>query len=125
MRFPWTLFFALLAARVLVIGGVVLLRHWTISKAAALENAVDLLTAIFVYYDAYRNRVSKPLRWALGSLFLWVVFFPWYLARRRTLQTPCPLVESETSPLIRALLFLLLLYLVVAALVVVMHKFPK
>jgi len=123
--FPWTLFFALFAVRLLVIGGIVVLRHWNFSKTALLENTVDLITAAFVFYDASRKHVSKALRWALGSLFLWVVFFPWYLARRRELQKPCPLVEAEASPLMRGLVFLLFLYFILGALLVITQKIPK
>src|ERR1051326_3658061 len=32
--FPWTLFFALFAVRILVIGGIVVVRHWDFSKIA-------------------------------------------------------------------------------------------
>jgi hypothetical protein len=123
--FPWSLFFALFAVRALVIGGIVVLRHWNWSKAGLLLNTVDLITAALVFYDASRKHISKALRWALGSLFLWVVFFPWYLARRRELQKPCPLVEAEASPLVRGLAFLLFLFFVLGVLLVITQKFPK
>jgi p-aminobenzoyl-glutamate transporter AbgT len=123
--FPWTLFFALFAVRILVIGGIVVVRHWDFSKIALLENTVDLITAGLVFYDASRKHISKALRWALGTLFLWVVFFPWYLARRRELQKACPLVEAEASPLMRGLVFLLFLYFILGALIVIMQKVPR
>src|SRR5262249_54965770 len=80
--FSWTLFFALFAVRIMVIAGLVVGGHWDFSRVALLENTVDLITAALVFYDASRKRISKALRWALGTLFLWVVFFPWYLVRR-------------------------------------------
>ena len=111
--------------RAWLIAGIVFLRHWNFSKVALLENVLDLITAALVFYDASRKHISKALRWALGSLFLWVVFFPWYLARRRELQKPCPLVEAEASPLMRGLVFLLFLYFVLGMLLVITQKFPK
>jgi hypothetical protein len=118
VHFPWTLFFALFAVRIVVLGSIAVLQHGDFSKAALLEEVIDLVTAGLVFRDASRKHIRKPIRWALGSLFLWIVFLPWYLARRRELQKACLLVEADSSPLMRGLMFLLFLALIIGLLTV-------
>jgi hypothetical protein len=69
-----------------------------------------ILTSTWVFYDARARRVPKPLRWGIGCLLLWIVFFPWYLARRRTPEAVCPFVEAERGPLLRVLLIALFVF---------------
>ena len=66
---------------------------------------VVILTSAWVFYDAHHKLLPKPLRWGLLSLLVWIVVFPWYLARRRDPVAPCPFVEaSSLSRLLLALL---------------------
>ena len=113
VQFPWQLFFALLVVRLLV--AIVAQRHWGLIKAELALGSVEILSAVWVFYDAHEKRVSKPLRWGLGSLLLWIVFFPWYLARRRDPGASCPFVEAEASPFLRVLLFVLLVFVLLSA----------
>jgi len=46
-------------------------------------------TSIWVYFDARTLAYKQnPWLWAAGSLLLWIVFFPWYLATRRQSDYP-------------------------------------
>jgi len=77
-------------------------------RSEFLLDSVVILTSAWVYYDAHDKLVPKPLRWGLGSLLLWIVVFPWYLARRRDPVAPCRFVEAEISLAMRLLLAALL-----------------
>jgi len=59
-----------------------------------------MLCAAWVFYDANRRGVPRPLRWALGALFLWPIVFPWYLVRRKTPRALCPFVEGIGLPVV-------------------------
>jgi hypothetical protein len=76
-------------------------------RSELLLGSVVLLTSAWVYYDAHDKLVPKPLRWGLLSLLVWIVVFPWYLARRRDPVAPCRFVEA--SSLRRLLLALLVI----------------
>jgi hypothetical protein len=67
-----------------------------------LLGSVVILTSAWVYYDAHNKLVPKPLRWGLGSLLLWIVLFPWYLARRKDPAAPCRLEEVSSRTLLLA-----------------------
>jgi len=121
VRFPWLLFLVLLCLRLAVAG--VAVRHWGFLRTEIVLAGMELLSAVWVFQDAQRRRVPKPLRWGLGSLFLWVLFFPWYLARRRTPESPCPSIEAELGPVARALLFALMVFLLLS-MVLLMFKGP-
>ncbi len=124
VRFPWQLFFVLLVVRLLA--AIVAQRHWGLIKAELALGSVEILTAVWVFYDAHEKRVPKPLRWGLGSLLLWIVVFPWYLARRRNPGAPCPFIEAEVSPFFRVLLFVLLVFILLSAAFAVMKTLlPK
>jgi hypothetical protein len=109
VRFPGQLFLILLAARLLA--AFVAEKHWGLLRAELALGGLEILSAAWVFRDARQRRVPKPLRWGLGSLFLWTFIFPWYLARRRTPQASCPFVEAEVGPVARAVLYVLLLLL--------------
>jgi uncharacterized membrane protein len=84
-----------------------------IDVAYALS-ALQLICVCWVFLDARRRSVPRPWRWAVLTVLpaLWLVFFPWYLSRRRTPEVPCPTVEGQTSVLFRALVWFALLMLV-------------
>jgi hypothetical protein len=44
----------------------------------------------------------------MGTLLLWPIIFPWYLARRNRPQQPCPFIEARAKPLTLAILFIVL-----------------
>jgi hypothetical protein len=44
----------------------------------------------------------------MGTLLLWPIIFPWYLARRSSPSQPCPFIEARVSPIKLAVLFILL-----------------
>ncbi|MGH9356020.1 MAG: hypothetical protein ACRD10_07815 [Terriglobia bacterium] len=83
---------------------------------------LQLLTSACVFLDARLRRIPHALRWALGSLLLWIVVFPWYLSRRRVPESPCPLMEAEASVFIRALLWLIVVLFLFGIAATLLHK---
>jgi len=113
VRFPWTIFFLVLAVSMVGVSLVQLLM--TPLKGQMLVAGVQVLTAVWVFYDAQTKGVPKAMRWGLGTLLLWLFIFPWYLERRSKPAARCPFVEGPAGPLTRALLVLLLLVLFILA----------
>jgi hypothetical protein len=114
VRFPWGLFLILLLARFVVaatVNGVL-----GLTRTFLILGSLEILCGACVFYDAVRRRVPKPLRWGLGSALLWVVFFPWYLARRKNPRAVCPFVEAEAGPVARVLLFALMVFFLLSIL---------
>lgn len=107
-RFSWMIFLSVLAAWLLAAGVTQQLLGPEIGQWVL--GGVVILCSAWVFYDAQRKGVARPLRWGLGVLLLWILVFPWYLARRRTPQAPCPFIEGEAGPLARALLFALMVF---------------
>jgi hypothetical protein len=91
-------------------------------RAQFLMGSVVLFSSIWVIYDAREKLVPKPLRWGLGSLLLWIVVFPWYLARRRDPIAPCRFVEAEVRPLTRLVLAALVVVVLVSLVVMVLQQ---
>ncbi len=120
--FPWPLFFGLLLVRVLA--ALAAERRWGLFKAELVLGGVEVLSAAWVYFDARTRQVPKPLRWGLGSLFLWILVFPWYIARRRMPQASCPFVEAEAGPVARAVLFVLVVFFLLGAVIVILKGPP-
>ncbi len=112
VRYPWRIFFAVLGIAFLL--ALILEGLWGEQRAQLAMVGVETLAGVWVFFDALRRRISRPLRWAVGSMFLPVVIFPWYLARRRAPQSPVPFVEREVGPVTRFLLFALLLFFLVS-----------
>jgi hypothetical protein len=114
IRFPWALFLILLLARFIVaatVNGIL-----GLTRTFLILGSLEILCGAWVFYDAARRRVPKPLRWGLGSALLWVVFFPWYLARRKNPRAVCPFVEAEAGPVARVLLFALMVFFLLSIL---------
>jgi hypothetical protein len=103
--FPWVLFFALLLIRVVAAGFAE--RRWGLVKAELVLGGLEMLCAAWVFYDAHRLGGPKPLRWALATLLLWPIVFPWYLIRRRTPRAVCPFVEGMGLPVVLLVLLAL------------------
>jgi hypothetical protein len=111
VRFPWAIFLLVLAAWMAGASAVQFLL--TPVKSQLLLAGVQVLTSVWVFYDAQDKGVPKPLRWGLGTLLLWPIIFPWYLGRRSQPAARCPFVEGPAGPLTRALLVVLLLALLI------------
>ena len=97
VRFPWVLFFVLLLVGIPV--GLAE-RRWGLIRTELVFDGFKMLCAAWVFYDANHRGVTRPLRWALGALFLWPIVFPWYLARRKTPRAHCPFVEGIGLPVV-------------------------
>ena len=119
-RFSWSIFLIVLLFWFLLAGAAE--RFLGPAKSQLLLGSVVILTSAWVFYDAHNKLVPKPLRWGLGSLLLWIVMFPWYLARRRDPVAPCRLVEAEVSSLTRLLVAMLLLLALLAFVVAVLKQ---
>lgn len=119
VRYPWRMFLLVLA--VSWAGAVVALEVVGMEQGRLLVTGVQVISSLWVFFDARQKRLPKPLHWGLGTLFLWVIVFPWYLVRRRTPESPCPFVEREASPLARVLLAALALFFLVAVVVALLH----
>jgi hypothetical protein len=119
-RFSWPIFLIVLLFWFFLAGAAERLLGPV--RSQLLLGSVVIITSAWVYYDAHTKLVPKPLRWGLGSLLLWVVVFPWYLARRRDPVAPCRFVEAEVSSLMRLLLATLLILVLLGIVVVVLKQ---
>lgn len=119
--FPWAIFFVVFLITQVLFS--VAFHYWGLMKTEVLIGLIEVVTSGWVFYDAPRRHVPKPLRWGLGSLFLWAIFFPWYLARRRLPQATCPWVEE--GPMVRLVVLVLLVAFLFAAIVAALQKLPK
>jgi hypothetical protein len=84
-------------------------------RAQLVLGGVQILCSFWVLFDAVAKRLPNPLRWGMGTLLLWPIIFPWYLARRSRPSQPCPFIEARVSPIALAVLSILLgvlLYLI-------------
>jgi hypothetical protein len=112
VRYPWRIFFAVLGVSFLL--ALIFEGLWGEQKAQLAMGGAQSLAGIWVFFDALRQRVPRPFRWAMGTMLLPVVIFPWYLARRSKLQASVPFVESEVGPVTRILVFALLIFFLVS-----------
>ena len=110
--FPWGLF--LVALGLTWFAGVAAMRFVGLQQAQIVFALAQLFSSVWVFYDAREKRIPRPWRWAVSTLFVWLVIFPWYLARRRYRDAACPFMEAEVSSFFRALVVLLLVLLVLA-----------
>jgi len=109
VSFPWRIFLLVLGVWMVGASGVQLLMTPLTSQLVLA--GVQVLTSVWVIFDAHEKGVPKGLRWGLGTLLLWPIIFPWYLGRRSKPAARCPFVERPSGPLTRALLVVLLLVL--------------
>jgi hypothetical protein len=106
--YPWLIFFAVLGIGLIL--GQIFLALWGEQKGPLAIQAVPVLVGLWVFFDALRQRVPRPLRWAVGSMLLLIIIFPWYLARRSKPQSAVPFVEAEVGPVTRFLLIALFIF---------------
>ena len=121
-RFSWAIFFVVFGTWLLA--AQLALRFFGEQKVQWVLAGIVVLSSTWVLRDALRKGIPKPWRWALGALMIWIVVFPWYLSRRRTIDAPCPLMEGKRSSLLSALL-VVTLAVVAIYLAMVSAKIPK
>src|SRR5579859_3029946 len=96
-RFSWLIFFLVLSITWLT--AVITVSLFGQDEARLMFGILPFITSLWVIFDAHQKHVARPLRWGLGTLLMWIVIFPWYLARRRTPQAPCTFVEGIGMPI--------------------------
>jgi len=106
VRFPWRIFVIVFA--IWVVGATLVQRYMDPWKGQLVLGGVQILCSLWVLFDALEKRLPRPLRWGMGTLLLWPIIFPWYLARRSHPRQPCPFVEAQIRPITRAALLILL-----------------
>jgi hypothetical protein len=106
VRFSWRTFLIVFA--IWVPGATLVQMHMPPLKAQLVLGGVQILCSFWVLFDALEKRLPRPLRWGMGTLLLWPIIFPWYLARRSRPRQPCPFIEARVNPRTLALLFILL-----------------
>jgi hypothetical protein len=106
VRFSWRIFLIVFA--IWVVGATLVQRHMAPLKAQLVLGGVQILCSFWVLFDALQKRLPRPLRWGMGTLLLWPIIFPWYLARRSRPRQPCPFIEARVSPITVAVLFIVL-----------------
>ncbi len=119
VRYPWRML--LLVLGLTWLGAAAALMLLGLEQARFLVTGVQILSSLWVFFDARQKRLPKPFHWGLGTLFLWIVFFPWYLVRRKRPEAPCPFVEREPSPLARVILLVLALFFLIALVAALLH----
>lgn len=112
VRYPWRIFFAVLG----ISFGLALISQGFLGeeRAKLAMGGVQTLAGVWVFFDALRQRIPRPLRWAVGSMVLPVIIFPWYLARRSKPQSSVPFVEAQVGPVTRFVLFAVLIFFLVS-----------
>jgi hypothetical protein len=106
VRFPWRIFLIVFALS--LVGASLVQRFMDPLKGQLMLGGLQILSSFWVLFDALEKRLPRPLRWGMGTLLLWLIIFPWYLARRMRPKQPCPFVEAQVSPITLAVLFILL-----------------
>ena len=106
VRFSWRAFLIVFA--IWVVGATLVQRYMTPMRAQLVLGGVQIVCSLWVFFDALEKRLPRPLRWGMGTLLLWPIVFPWYLARRSRPRNPCPFIEARVSPRMLAVLFILL-----------------
>jgi hypothetical protein len=120
--YPWRIFFVVLGISFCL--ALLLQAFWGEQTAQLAMGGAQVLAGVWVFYDALRLRIPRPLRWAVGSILLPIVIFPWYLARRRTPQASVPFVEAEVGPVTRVLLVAVLLFFLASLIFYIVHGPP-
>ncbi|MCL5005626.1 MAG: zinc ribbon domain-containing protein [Acidobacteria bacterium] len=118
-RFSWSIFFAVLGTWFIV--AVALQRFVGYEPSQFVLGGVVLISSAWILYDARKKGIPKALRWGVGSLLLWILIFPWYLSRRRTPQAACPFIEGESGRVARTLLFILLVFFLLSAVMLLLR----
>jgi len=106
VRYPWRILVAVMAIGMIL--GLISLALLGEQNGPKVIQAIPILAGLWVFYDAFRRRLPRPLRWSIGTMLLLALVLPWYLARRSKPESPVPFVEAEAGPVTRILLIALL-----------------
>ncbi len=109
VRFSWRTFVIVFA--IWVVGATLVQSRMPPTRAQLVLGGVQILCSLWVLFDALQKGLPRPFRWGMGTLLLWPVIFPWYLARRVRPRQPCPFIEGRVSPRTLAVLIVLLVIL--------------
>jgi len=116
-RFSWGIFFGVFVAYFLLAS---LAQGFLGFKGSTYAmGGFVLATSLWVFVDARGLGIPRPAGWAIACMLLWIVFFPWYLSRRRTPQAPCPAIEGESGPVARTLILVLILLTLIGAVMMI------
>jgi hypothetical protein len=122
-QFSWLFFFANLAGAMVVISVAIRLVGVDTSKLAFV--GFTLVCAGWVFYDARAKGIAQSWRWSIMTVFFWIVFFPWYLSRRRTPRIPCSVIEKPTSVFFRVLFWSVVILLFLGFIAAVVKSPPR
>lgn len=118
-RFSWSIFFATLGIWLVV--ALIAEKFLGYQGGQLALGGLVILSSVWVLHDAREKNIPKRLRWSLGSFLLWIIIFPWYLSRRRTPSAECPFIEGEGGRVARTLLFILLVFFLLSALMLLLR----
>lgn len=121
-RFSWSLFFATLG--IWLAAALISQRLLGTEISQFVLFGLVILSSVWVYRDARKRNIPTPIRWSLGSILLWIIIFPWYLARRKTPSAACPFIEGEAGRVARTFL-LILLFLFLISFMMMLLKGPR
>jgi hypothetical protein len=116
-RFSWGIFFTILFAYLFLASLSQSLMGF--KGSTYTMGGFVLATSLWVFADAREKGIRKPTGWAIACLLLWLVFFPWYVSRRRTPEAPCPIIEGESGPVARVIILFLILMTLVGAVMMI------
>jgi hypothetical protein len=117
--YPWLTLLAVLGVGV-VLSILSLLLLGEKNGPMAIQ-ALPILAGSWVFFDAFRRRIPRPLRWSMGTMLLLAVILPWYLARRLRPEATVPFVEAETGRVTRILLLALIFFFLISVIVNILH----
>jgi hypothetical protein len=125
-QFSWRIFLAFLAGWLVLLVFMSQAVHTIGAKSIELGVAgLQLVCAGWVFLDASGKRIPRPWRWSVMTLCFWIVFFPWYVSRRRTPQVPCAVMEDQTSLFFRGLFWFVLIVLFLSFIAAVVKSPPR
>ncbi len=117
-RFSWGIFFSVFLVYIVLASLVQGLLGFKGSPYAM--GGFVLATSVWVFADARAKGIPKPAGWAIACLLFWLIFFPWYISRRRTPHAPCPIIEGESGPVTRILILVLILLTLAGAVAMIL-----
>ena len=119
VRYPWRILLAVLGIGVaLSLLSLLILGE---KNGPIVIQSLPIVVGSWVFFDAFRRRIPRPLRWSMGTMLLLAVVFPWYLARRNKPESSVPFVEAEAGRVTRILLLALLFFFLISVIVNILH----
>jgi len=115
VRYPWRILFAVMGIG--IIFSLISLALLGEQRGPMVIQTIPIAVGAWVFFDAARRRLPRPFRWAMGTVLLLAVVFPWYLARRNKPESPVPFIEAETGRTTRILLIALLVFFLISLIV--------